>query len=131
MNALRTSTRVQRSRTSVGPIRSFLHRAACIFLHPSSFILHPSVFATIALSALPGCDMLDMYDERRYEPLEASALFEDGASARPLVPGTVARGQLRDNEPFYVGKQDGKFVEELPLELTSEVLARGQERFNI
>lgn len=87
--------------------------------------------ALIALVAAGGCDMLDMYDEQRYEPLEASNFYEDGSSARPLVAGTVARGDLREDEAFYTGKRDGKLVEELPLEVDRELLARGQERFNI
>lgn len=75
--------------------------------------------------------MLDMYDEPRFEPLEASTFFDDGTSARPLVAGTVARGDLREDEAFYTGKIDGKYVTELPLELDHKLLARGQERFNI
>ncbi|HET6881280.1 MAG TPA: cytochrome c [Pirellulales bacterium] len=75
--------------------------------------------------------MLDMYDEPRFEPLEASTFFDDGTSARPLVAGTVARGDLREDEAFYTGKVAGKYVTELPLDLNRELLERGQERFNI
>src|SRR5690242_1227108 len=74
----------------------------------------------IPLLFTAGCDMLDMYDEPRFEPLEASTFFEDGTSARPLMAGTVARGDLRDDEAFYSGKVDGKYLTELPLELTGE-----------
>ena len=83
------------------------------------------------LLAASGCDMLDMYDEPRFEPLEASTFFDDGTSARPLVAGTVARGELREDEAFYSGKVDGKYVTELPVELDRELLTHGQERFNI
>jgi mono/diheme cytochrome c family protein len=37
-----------------------------------------------------------MGQQPAYRPLEPSAFFPDGQSARPLVAGTVARGQLRD-----------------------------------
>jgi hypothetical protein len=84
-----------------------------------------------ALVALSGCDMLDMYDEPRFEPLEASTFFDDGTSARPLVAGTVARGDLREDEGFYSGKVDGKYVTKLPVDLDQPFLLRGQERFNI
>jgi mono/diheme cytochrome c family protein len=84
-----------------------------------------------AVFALPGCDMLDMYDEPRFEPLESSTFFDDGASARPLVAGTVARGDLREDEALYTGKIDGKLVNDLPIDLDRAVLDRGQERFNI
>jgi mono/diheme cytochrome c family protein len=72
-----------------------------------------------------------MRDQPRYEPLEASEFFADGMSARPLVSGTVARGQLHADEPFYTGKADGEFVTEIPLQLDRDLLERGQERFNI
>jgi mono/diheme cytochrome c family protein len=75
--------------------------------------------------------MLDMYDEPRFEPLEASTFFDDGTSARPLVPGTVARGDLREDDGFYQGKVDGKYVTTLPVDLDEQLLLRGQERFNI
>ncbi len=87
--------------------------------------------AVLAALALSGCDMLDMYDEPRFEPLEANTFFDDGASARPLVAGTVARGDLREDEALYTGKVDGKYVTELPLELDQALLARGRERFDI
>ncbi|MEL6184301.1 MAG: cytochrome c [Myxococcota bacterium] len=66
--------------------------------------------------------------------MEPSALFENGASARPLVEGTVARGEFHpDEEPFYTGFDDGGFVKGLPpgMKATPELLQRGQERFNI
>lgn len=45
-----------------------------------------------ALAALAGCDLpADMSDQARYDPLEASRRFADGASARRLVPGVVPR----------------------------------------
>lgn len=72
-----------------------------------------------------------MHDQPRLEPLQASSFFSDGRASRPLVEGTVARGHLRDNTPFYTGKQDGKPVESIPIEQTPDLLARGRERFNI
>ena len=73
-----------------------------------------------------------MYDQPRYEPLEASPFFEDGRSARPMVPGTVARGQLREDTHFYTGKgPDGEPVDSFPYPVTTGMLEKGQERFNI
>jgi mono/diheme cytochrome c family protein len=72
-----------------------------------------------------------MADQPRYEPLQKSATFADGRSARPLVSGTVARGQLRADEHFYTGKISGKAAGTFPLKVTAELLDRGQERFNI
>src|SRR5690348_13399957 len=92
-------------------------------------ILH-FAFCILLLTAA-GCDMLDMYDEPRFEPLEAATFFDDGTSARPLVAGTVARGNLREDEGFYTGKVDGKYLTELPLDLDRDLLVRGEQRFNI
>jgi mono/diheme cytochrome c family protein len=88
-----------------------------------------------ALCALAGCGQ-DMADQPRYEPFEASSAFSNGLSSRDPVPGTVARGQLELDTPFFTGKQDGQLVTELPARVLegktmAELLARGQERFNI
>lgn len=73
----------------------------------------------------------DMHDQPRYEPLERNAFFEDGRASRPLVEGTVARGQLRLDDHFYTGKVNGELVTTLPFAATKEVLERGQQRYNI
>jgi mono/diheme cytochrome c family protein len=61
-----------------------------------------SAFLTLAF-LLAGCRQ-DMHDQPKYKPLRASDFFADGVSARTLVAGTVARGQLRENRQFYTGK---------------------------
>src|SRR5690606_6107328 len=52
----------------------------------------------LLLLALAGCGrpVTDMRDQRRAEPYEASAVFADGAAARPLVPGVEPRPGARD-----------------------------------
>ncbi len=49
----------------------------------------------------------DMQDQPRYEVYEPSQSFKDGQSSRPLVEGTVARGQLRENTLLYTGRAAG------------------------
>jgi len=88
------------------------------------------LFIAVCLIFITACRQ-DMHDQPRYEPLEKSAFFEDGRSARPFVEGTVARGQLRLDDHFYTGKVNGKLVTTLPFTATKEVLTRGQERYNI
>jgi cytochrome c553 len=88
------------------------------------------VAAVLSLLALASCRS-DMQDQPRLKPLRRSDFYEDGRSSRPLVPGTVARGQLRDDTYFYtgfVGKDLGNYM---PFPTTREVLARGRERYNI
>ena len=90
-----------------------------------------SAIAVVALAvALAACRQ-DMHDAPRYEPFEASTFFTDGRASRPLVPNTVARGQLREDEHLYTGKVGGQLVTEFPMPVTEAVMARGQERFDV
>jgi mono/diheme cytochrome c family protein len=88
------------------------------------------VLFVVSLPALAGCRQ-DMHDQPKYRPLRASAFFPDESSARPLVEGTIARGTLQTDAPFFTGKNGALFVTELPFPVTQAVLDRGQERFNI
>jgi mono/diheme cytochrome c family protein len=83
---------------------------------------------SIVLSA--GCRQ-DMHDQPKYIPLRESTFFADARSARPIVAGTVARGQLRDDELLYTGKMNGADATMFPFAIDERVMARGQERFNI
>ncbi len=85
--------------------------------------------AVLVLSAA-GC-RLDMHVQPRYQPLDPSTFFADGRSARPPVPGTVARGHLETDELYFTGKIDGKVANEFPFPITRRDLKRGQQRFNI
>jgi mono/diheme cytochrome c family protein len=89
------------------------------------------VLASLASLALSwGCRQ-DMHDQPKYIPLRESTFFGDERSARPLVPGTVARGQLRDDTLLYTGKVGDKDADVFPFAIDAKVMARGQERFNI
>ena len=72
-----------------------------------------------------------MHDQPRFEPLEASALFADGRSARPRVPGTIARGEREYDAHFLDGRVNGEIATTFPMEVTREVLARGRERYDV
>ncbi len=117
-----------------------------------------AALAVLLCASLPGC-MQQMANQPAYRPLQASSFFPDGRSARPLVPGTVARGDLRADTAFYTGltgKTDeasraagviavagqpfaapalflvsDPYEADFPLPITKELLRRGQERFNI
>lgn len=79
---------------------------------------------------LTGC-RLDMRDQPRVEPFEESALFSDGASARPRVADTVARGQLRLDDHLRTGRVNGEVAASFPFTVTQPILERGQERYDI
>ncbi|MFT7691913.1 MAG: hypothetical protein ACI8P2_000529 [Candidatus Latescibacterota bacterium] len=88
--------------------------------------------AALLFLATTGCELRQaMYDQEKYEPLEASTFFGDGQSYRQPIEGTVARGQLRLNAHYYEGKVNGELSDELPVPVTGELLNRGQERYNI
>jgi len=72
-----------------------------------------------------------MQVQPRYDPLAPSTFFDDGRSARPEVPDTVARGHLRIDEQFYTGKVNGVPVDTFPFPITRQVLERGRARYNI
>jgi mono/diheme cytochrome c family protein len=72
-----------------------------------------------------------MHDQPKYQPLEASTFFEDGRAARPGVPGTVARGYLKEDAHLFTGKSGNAYVDTFPFPVTREVLRRGRERFEI
>jgi mono/diheme cytochrome c family protein len=74
----------------------------------------------------------DMDDQPKYEAQEPSKFFADGKAMRDLVPGTVARGYLRNDKAYYTGvSESGDTVETMPVTVDLDLLERGQERFNI
>jgi mono/diheme cytochrome c family protein len=84
----------------------------------------------IAVSLCAACRQ-DMHDQPRYKPYAPSDFFGDRRSARAPVAGTVARGQLREDDHLHTGKLGAAFADSLPFPLTAQVLARGRERFTI
>jgi mono/diheme cytochrome c family protein len=92
------------------------------------------LFATTAVGvfALVGCRKEDMSDQPKfYKPYKETAIFADGTSARPLPPGTVARGHLRLEEDLYTGKVGGKEIDYFPIPIAEADLQRGQQKFMI
>ena len=79
---------------------------------------------------MAGCHT-DMWRQPVNEPLGESEFFADGQASRPLVPGTIARGYERKDDLFFTGVENGHWTDRLPVPLTTKLLARGQERFNI
>ena len=71
-----------------------------------------------------------MHDQPRYGPLEESSFFADNTASRAPVAGTVARGQLRDDDLLYQGTIDGQPADMFPFAIDDAAMARGQEAFN-
>jgi mono/diheme cytochrome c family protein len=101
------------------------------------------MFAPMLIAA--GCWRENMGSQPKAKPMQESAFFADGTTARPLVLGTVARGDLELDPHFYTGFVDGKpastFPEHYPTPsdgpfptrgpALASILARGQEEFSI
>jgi mono/diheme cytochrome c family protein len=65
-----------------------------------AYCLLPAAYCLL----LTGCRQ-QMASQPAYRPLVPSALFADNRSARPLVAGTVPRGELRDDPHFFTGRK--------------------------
>jgi mono/diheme cytochrome c family protein len=75
----------------------------------------------------------DMDNQPRVNAQEMNAFFEDSSGMRLPVPGTVARGWLREDAAYYTGKdpQSGEPILSSPVPVTLTGLERGRERFDI
>jgi mono/diheme cytochrome c family protein len=88
------------------------------------------LLSATAIVLLAGC-RADMQNQPYKRPLAESDFYADKRSARPLVEGTVSRGNERADTYYYTGKignEDGNYM---PFPVTAEVMQRGQQRFNI
>ena len=89
-----------------------------------------AIGAMAVMLVLAGCRQ-DMQDQPKFFPQRGTSLFADGRSARPQVENTVARGQLHEDSYFYSGMTGGKEGDGMPFAVTPELMARGQERYNV
>ena len=108
-------------------------------------MIHSKIFAalTLCLVVLTGCRGMEserppihispnMDNQEKFVGQEPNPFFEDGRAMRPPVPGTIARGFLREDTRFYEGRDaSGAYVQAMPVAMTREVLERGRERYDI
>lgn len=80
---------------------------------------HCALLLAAAL-AIAGCEQPRMADQNRYDPYEEAPDWPDNASARQPVEGTIARGESLEPRP-----------DQLPMELTRDLLERGREHYEI
>ncbi len=135
MSKSSSKSKVQSPKSKVGGLKFGVRPFYCLLL---------TAYCLLTI----GCRM-DMQDQPKYRGYRGTDFFKDGASVRPKVAGTVARGLLREDKALYTGKKEGpaqqpssdpnvigeaKYpndVTEFPFPINEEVLARGKERFQI
>ena len=85
----------------------------------------------------------DMKRQLKLRPQQPNDFFANGVSSQLPVAGTIARARPiqvgerlvypYEDSPVFTGRNTGmtNFVENIPMPVTAQLLARGQERFNI
>ncbi len=86
-------------------------------------------YALLAV-AVVGCHP-DMWVQPKHKAQDKSDFFADGSSSRMPVSGTVPFGDAKNNDAYYRGYVDGRLVDQMPVTVTAELIARGQERFEV
>jgi mono/diheme cytochrome c family protein len=90
----------------------------------------PLALALGVLLATTACRQ-DMHDQPKFNALQRNTFYGDQRSARPVIEGTVARGQLNDDELLHTGKVNGQLANEFPFPVTAETLARGRQQYDV
>src|SRR6516225_10481838 len=91
---------------------------------------HKLAWLAPAVIGLGGC-RLDMHVQPRQNPLSHSDFYADQRAARPLVEGTVARGEYDGDTYLHTGKVGNNPGDYMPFPVTKADLERGRVRFNI
>lgn len=75
----------------------------------------------------------DMDRQPKLRPQTVSGFFKDGRSSQLAPQGTVARHSQYEDSAENTGKVPGttNFVAAIPIPVTSELMARGRDRFTI
>lgn len=94
------------------------------------FRLASLTIATFSVAVLTGCHT-DMWRQTKLKAQGTSAFFADNKADRVPVPNTVPVGYLRENDAYYTGKVGNQLVSQIPMPVTSELLRRGQQRYEV
>ena len=88
--------------------------------------------AQASTSPLPRFHVVpDMDNQAYHRAQDGSNFFADGRAMRRPVDGTVSRDELRDDDAFFLGKDEDAWVEGIPGGLDEARMLRGRERFGI
>ena len=84
----------------------------------------------LRMLVLAGCRQ-DMQDEPKFFPQRGTHVLSRTAARCARRWPTPSRAIRRETSYFYTGMMNGKEGDGLPIDLTPDTMARGQERFNI
>ncbi len=74
----------------------------------------------------------NMDQQQKYLPQSESRFFEDGMTMRKPVAGTVARGELHEDDAYWRGRDAiDSVIARIPVPVTMQLIERGQQRYNI
>jgi mono/diheme cytochrome c family protein len=98
-------------------------------------------YVALAALVLTGCSTIqrdpppevwdDMKRQGKFEPQHETDLymFADHRQSRRPPEGTIARGHMTEDTPYYTGMDGDKYVGENPVPVTTDLLKKGQWRF--
>lgn len=95
--------------------------------HTGFSAIRSLLILVMAVLVIAGCSNMEE-QPKLDEPYQSSQTF--GRAARELLPEAVPVGFERADDHFYAGIVDGEWAAEFPIEITAEVLAQGQKRYN-
>jgi len=106
---------------------------SCRVLWPCLLLLFTAGCVRGCPSSRPPIHIVPNMDyQPKYQAQEASGFFYDGKVMQAPVPGTVARGELKEDKAFFQGKDDeGNLVATIPVPVDEAMLERGRERYGI
>jgi mono/diheme cytochrome c family protein len=73
----------------------------------------------------------DMDNQPKVRTQQYNPLFADRRAMRRPPAGTVARGDLQEDDHLYRGRVANDWATTFPMPVTEAMMRRGQERFNI
>lgn len=73
----------------------------------------------------------DMDNQSKFKPQGSSPFFADGRTDRLPVPGTVARGFLKEDDHAFLGKVGEEWARGFPMAVDQSVLDRGRAQYGI
>lgn len=123
-------------RPQLGCSRTALSRPA---LSPTAILC---AMLLLPASALLGCRgeksaeppvhlNLNMDFQSKFVPQSENAFFKDKRASRLPVTGTIARGDLQEDDHLHRGKLNGQLAATLPMPVTAALLRHGQDRYGI